>query len=284
MVSPTEKDANDAPPSRERRGDSPPQQHQQARQRRQVSAQIVHEAIRFEGEEELDRTSPALFWSGLAAGLTISLSFIAQGLVRSALPESPWRSLVDSLGYTVGFLFVVAGRQQLFTENTLTPILPLLHRWSRIGDVARLWGIVLVANLVGAFLFALVLARTTVIDQNVHESLAAIARQVIAPSSGLLFMRAIGAGWLIALMVWLLPAAEHSRLAMIVLPTYLISLAHLAHSIAGSTDVLYLVLTGGADFADYLRFVSIALLGNVIGGVTLVAVLNHAQVVAGESA
>ncbi|MEO6446640.1 MAG: formate/nitrite transporter family protein [Gemmatimonadaceae bacterium] len=271
------------PAERARRGDSQAQQDHQARQRRQVSAGVVHEAIRFEGEEELDRTSSALFWSGLAAGLTMGLSLLTQGLLRTALPDAPWRVLIESFGYTIGFVFVVGARQQLFTENTLTPILPLLENKSRLPDVARLWAIVLVANMLGAAVFAWVAANTSVFQPEVRASFSEIAKHVIEPGSGALLIRAVAAGWLIALMVWLLPAAQYSRLAMIILPTYVISLGGLTHSIAGSVDVLYLVATGEAAWLEFARFASLALLGNILGGVTLVAVLNHAQVVAGKN-
>src|SRR4051794_6088683 len=149
---------------RERRGDAPRQQRRTARERRQISAQVVHEAIRFEGEEELDRPTPALFWSGLAAGLTMGLSLAAHGLLRAAAADMPWRTLVESFGYTLGFVFVVAGRQQLFTENTLTPVLPVLRDWSRLPDLARLWTVVLLANLVGALGFAWFAAATPAFD------------------------------------------------------------------------------------------------------------------------
>ena len=270
------------PKEQARRGDAPRQQRREARARRQISAAVVHAAIRFEGEEELERSSSALFWSGLAAGLTMGFSLVGQGLLRAALPDTPWRPLVTSLGYTLGFLFVVAGRQQLFTENTLTPILPLLRRRSHLPDVARLWGVVLVANLLGALVFAWVAARTTIFQADAKAAFTTIAREVIAPSAWTLFGRAVVAGWLIALMVWLLPAAEHARLPIIIIVTYLIAVSHMAHSIAGSVEVFYLVAAGGAGWGDYARFAGIALLGNVIGGVTLVAVLNHKQVVAGE--
>jgi formate-nitrite transporter family protein len=259
------------------------QQQSEAMERQSVSADVVYEAIRLEGEEELDRSTSALFWSGLAAGLAMGFSFLTQGVLQAALPPTAWRPLVAVLGYTVGFVFVVLGRQQLFTENTLTPILPLLKDRRRLGDVARLWSIVLLANLLGALVFAWVTARTPLVGADVHTELSAIAREVIAPAVGPMLLRAVFAGWLIALMVWLLPGAESARLAVIVVPTYLIALLRFPHSIAGSIDVLYLVAGGQIGVTDYFRFIGPTLLGNVLGGVTLVALLNHAQVTSGET-
>ncbi|HEY3838032.1 MAG TPA: formate/nitrite transporter family protein, partial [Bryobacteraceae bacterium] len=99
-----------------------------AESRTSVSAAVIHEAIRKDGDEELQRPMSALAWSGLAAGMSMGFSFLAEGLFRSHLPDAPWRPLLVNLGYPVGFLIVVIGRQQLFTENTLTAIIPLLAR------------------------------------------------------------------------------------------------------------------------------------------------------------
>src|SRR5436305_8199182 len=120
-------------------------QKKDAEHRTSVSAVVVHEAIRKDGDEELNRPASALAWSGLAAGLSMGFSFVAEGLLRAHLPESQWRPLLVNLGYPLGFLIVIIGRQQLFTENTLTAIIPLLARrkLATFLSVMRLWGIVL---------------------------------------------------------------------------------------------------------------------------------------------
>ena len=127
---------------------------EEADERSSTSAKVVHEAIRLEGTEELERPSSSICWSGLAAGLTMGCSMLGQGLLQASLPDAPWRDLVASFGYCLGFLFVTMGRQQLFTETTLTVMLPVLHKTHGIGDVARYWAIVFAANIVATLLFA----------------------------------------------------------------------------------------------------------------------------------
>lgn len=247
-------------------------------------AVVVHEAIRREGEEELKRPSSALFWSALAAGLSMGFSLATEGLLEHHLPEAPWRPLVSKLGYSIGFLIVILGRQQLFTENTLTPILPLLHRpRSRtLMQVARLWAVVLLANLVGALLFALAAAHTQAFDPAVRETFASIGAKAMEGGFLDTLVRAIFAGWLIALMVWLLPFAETARVAVIVILTYIIGLGGFSHIIAGSVETLYVVVRGDVSWGAYLAdFFAPTLLGNIVGGVALVAAINHAQVTAG---
>src|SRR4051794_17258541 len=108
-------------------------------ERSRPNAALIHETIRAEGESELERTWWALVLSGVAAGLSMGFSLITEGLIQARLPDAPWRELVSKSGYTIGFLIVVLGRQQLFTENTLTPILPLLYRrdMATLRQVAR---------------------------------------------------------------------------------------------------------------------------------------------------
>ena len=261
------------------------QEKKKAEEEESLNASVTYEVIRREGEKELARSPQALAWSGLAAGLSMGFSLVAEALLRSRLPDAAWRPLVAKLGYTVGFVIVILGSQQLFTENTLTPIVPLLSRRSGelLGRVLRLWAIVLVMNLLGTIVFAWVVARTTLFEPDVHVAMLGAATESMRGDFATTFIRAIFAGWLIALMVWMLPGAKTAELAVIVIMTYLVGVAGLAHIVAGSTEAAYLVARGGATWGDYLwRFVTPTLLGNTLGGVTLVAALNHAQVTGGK--
>lgn len=249
-----------------------------------IGAKVVHEAIRNEGQEELARPSSALAWSGLAAGLSMGFSLLAEGLLSAHLPDAPWAPLISRFGYSLGFLIVVLGRQQLFTENTLTVILPLLTRRDLpcVWGVLRLWSIVLAANLVGVFFFAWALGGTDLFQPYVKQAFARLGMLEISYGFWLVLLKGIFAGWLIALMVWLLPFAEAARVHIIIIVTYLVGLAEFSHVIAGSSKVLYLVATGEASPLRFLYgYMVPSLVGNTIGGVSLVAVVNHAQVVAG---
>jgi formate/nitrite transporter FocA (FNT family) len=246
------------------------------------TAALIHETIRAEGVGELERTAAALLLSGLAAGLSMGFSLVVQGELHANLPAGPIRVLLSPLGYTVGFLIVVLGRQQLFTENTLTPILPLLHNrdLSTLRRVVRLWALVLPANIVGTWLFAAALAHFPVFDPNIMQAFAEVSRSSLQAGFGHTFVRAIFAGWLIALMVWLLPAVEGSRPLIIIIITYVVALGGFAHVIAGSVECAFLVQIGDASVGDFITgFFVPTLLGNVLGGVALVAVLNYGQVV-----
>jgi formate/nitrite transporter FocA (FNT family) len=258
---------------------------QESEERSSPSGSVVYHAIHQEGEEELKRSTAALAWSGLAAGLSMGFSLVGLGLLRAHLPDAEWRPLIVSFGYSLGFLIVVLGRQQLFTENTLTVILPLLRK--RDGDtlrnVARLWTTVFLANLGGALLFALVVAKTAVFDEATNYAFMRLAEESMRSGFAVTLLRGIFAGWLIALMVWLLPFAESARVWVIIIITWLVGLGGFSHVIAGAVETFYLAFIGRVSFYDAVAsFIIPALIGNVIGGVALVAAINHAQVVAGE--
>lgn len=260
-------------------------EQKQVEERLAIGAHVVYETIRREGEEELHRSASALAWSALAAGLSMGFSFIAEGLLMAHLPDQPWRPLISRAGYCVGFLIVILGRQQLFTENTLTVVLPLLLRkdLSTLLRMLRLWAVVLSVNLVGTFLFGLAIGRSGVFDAHTYECLAQIGSDHLGAGFGTVVMRAIFAGWLIALMVWLLPGAESARVSIIIIITYLVGISGFNHIIAGSTTMFFLVVTKSVSWGTYItQFFFPTLLGNVIGGLALVAALGHAQVVGGK--
>jgi formate/nitrite transporter FocA (FNT family) len=242
-------------------------------------AMVIHEVIRAEGEEEIARRGSALAWSGLAAGLSMGFSFLTLAIIRAALPDTPWRSLIDSGGYCVGFVIAILGRQQLFTESTLTAVLPLLLRRNRATLVAllRLWAIVLVCNLAGTFIFAALISPPALFAPPVRAALVEIATDAVSGPPAQTMLKAVFAGWLIALMVWLLPSARSARMLVIVLLTYVVAVGRFPHTIAGSVESAFSVFTGHAGVAAYFtRFLLPTLLGNTLGGVALVAMLNHA--------
>jgi formate/nitrite transporter FocA (FNT family) len=250
-----------------------------------VNAHVVHEAIRIQGDEELARPPSALAWSGFAAGLTMGFSLVAEGLIRARLPDAPWRELVVSWGYTFGYLIVIIGRQQLFTENTLTAVIPVLARRDRatFSKMLRLWVIVLTANLVGAHVVAWTLGNTHMFSPDVQKAFAELGQRAAAVSPGLALLKGVFAGWLIAMVVWMLAAERVGHVAVILILTYFVGLGHFTHVIAGSIEVLYLAVTGTHAWSDWaVSYFLPTLLGNVIGGVSLVSLLNHAQVVSGQ--
>ncbi|MGH9655428.1 MAG: formate/nitrite transporter family protein, partial [Bryobacteraceae bacterium] len=259
-------------------------QQEEARERSSVSANVVHEAVRHDGEEELIRPVSALAWSGFAAGMSMGFSLVGQALLRAYLPDAPWRPLVSSLGYPLGFLIVIIGRQQLFTENTLTAIIPLLARRNRetFFLVARLWAVVLVSNLVGAHLFAWIVANTPMFKPEVQHAMLQIGLEVGHVSFDAALLRGIFAGWLIAMIVWMLAAVSTGRALIIVILTYVVGLASLTHVIAGTVEALFPVMTGAKSWvAVAWGYMLPTLIGNSIGGVSLTAAVNHAQVVSG---
>jgi formate/nitrite transporter FocA (FNT family) len=242
---------------------------------------VIHEIVREEGEAAMERATTALLWSGLAAGLSMGFSFLLQAILQSALPESSWRHLISSLGYTIGFVFVILGRQQLFTESTLTAVLPVLTRRDlrTVGKTLRLWAIVLAANLVGTTVFAALLQFKGVFGPEVNAALAEVAHAPFDAGFGVTLIRAIFAGWLIALMVWLLPSARSARLLTILLVTYTVGVSKLTHVIASSAEAAYAVMTHAASIGDYFGvFLLPTLIGNMVGGISMVAIVNHAAI------
>ena len=257
---------------------------EEVEQHSSVKVSVVHEAVRRDGELELSRSASALAWSGLAAGLSMSFSFIAEGLLRHYLPDTAWRSLVSKFGYSFGFLIVIIGRQQLFTENTLTAVLPVLARrtWTSLFQMLRNWTIVLAANLTGAHIMAWVLGNTSVFRPEIQDAFAHISKDALAVSPGDAVLRGIFAGWLIAMLVWMRAAVDSGEIPLIIIMTYFVAVGGFTHIIAGSIEALFSVMTGAISWVHFAGYYMLpTLLGNTLGGVSLVAVVNHAQVISG---
>ncbi|MGA8277545.1 MAG: formate/nitrite transporter family protein [Rhodanobacteraceae bacterium] len=246
-----------------------------------IPSPVVYHTVRAEGEVELARPVQSLWWSGLAAGIAISSSVFVQGILHGYLPATPWREAVVSFGYCTGFLIVVLGRMQLFTETTITAVLPLLveRTWRSLLSTLRLWGIVLAANLAGTALASVmaIYARVATLEQLVDFYAVA---QTLAQKSALdILLQGIPAGFFIAAMVWMLAASKEGRFWIIALMSYIIALGGSAHVVVGSTEVFLLMFSGQLTLTHGIFAVlAPALVGNVIGGTGLFALLAYGQV------
>jgi formate/nitrite transporter FocA (FNT family) len=250
-------------------------------ERRRLRAPMIYEILRREGEEEMSRPISSLWWSGVAAGLSISFSLLSQALLQAHLPDQPWRPLITHLGYPVGFLMSVLGRQQLFTENTITVVLPVAASptLANFGRLSRMWAIVLSANIAGTFFAALFCCLTPVLPPDIRAVMLDISRPAMEGGPVDLFFRAITAGFLIATMVWLLPSAGSAEFLVITMMTYLISVGGFAHVVAGSFEGFMLVVSGQLDVWRATGFIALpVLLGNIVGGTVLFTLISHAQV------
>jgi formate-nitrite transporter family protein len=242
---------------------------------------VIYEVVRRLGDEEMKRPLTSLWWSGVAGGLSISFSLLAQAILHGALPDTPWRPLVAGFGYCVGFLMVILGRQQLFTESTITVVLPVLKHFEllNVWRMARLWAIVLVANFAGTLFAAIFCSYFPVIPSDLFGGMLEISREMTKVGWWQMLFRGISSGFLIAAMVWMIPSAENAKFAVITLMTYLIAIGGFTHIVAGSMEANLLVLSGDWEWWRMLgAFFVPVLIGNMIGGTALFALIAYAQV------
>jgi formate/nitrite transporter FocA (FNT family) len=243
-----------------------------------LSAAEIFDRVTRGAEEELARPISNLAISAMAAGLTMGLSAIGVALLRSAVGSD--RPALASLGYPLGFVAVILGRQQLFTENTLFPVALLLDRRRMLGRTAVLWAVVLGGNVVGALAFALLSVRTPALPPRVRDELVELGRHAAANGHSRVFWSAVIAGWVIALVAWLVTASTDTmaQVVVVLVLTYVVGLGEFAHSVAGTTETLSALVHGDLGGGRFLWWFGGAVSGNAVGGVVIVALLNYGQV------
>ena len=244
-------------------------------------AMAIHEHIRQEGEKEMERDAMALLWSAIAAGLSMGASLVAKGIFHVELDGVPGGYLLENLGYTLGFIIVIMARQQLFTENTVTAVLPVMQNLTlgNVGLLMRLWGVVLLGNLIGTGLAAWAFEYMPIFKEETRDAFIKIGLDVMKNSPTEMFANAIISGWLIATMVWMFPAAGAAKIVVIILMTWLIALSDTTHIVVGSVEILYLVFNGTLHWSDFIwPFALPTLAGNIFGGTFIFALMSHAQI------
>ncbi len=254
---------------------------------RRLTAPEIFDAAKKNAREELQRSLRTLAFSGLAGGLTMGLTGLSVASLRAILGTGSWEELVSFLMYPIGFIAVIIGRAQLFTENTLYPVVLVLDepRKFRVNllKTLRLWGVVFGANVLGAFLFALLAIRSSALSPEIGSELIKLGVQAVGHPAAHIFWSGVIGGWLIALVAWMVTASQWTigQVIMIWLLAFVVGIGKLAHCIATSGEILSAVVGGSLGIGVYFNWLLYATLGNIAGGVVIVSLLNYGQVAEG---
>jgi formate/nitrite transporter FocA (FNT family) len=246
---------------------------------RLTAPQIFHAAVE-NARAEIKRSPRTLAFSGVAGGVTMGLTGLSVASMRAILGDGPWAELASYMMYPVGFIAVIIGREQLFTENTLYPVVLVLDERRYLVETLRLWGIVFSANIAGAFLFALLATQTGALTPTISSQLVQLGKDAVNAAPPHFFWSGVIGGWLIAFVAWVVTASQRTigQLVMVWLLAFVVGIGKFAHCIASSGEILSAVLSGAIPAAAYLRWLLPATLGNVVGGVVIVSMLNYGQV------
>jgi formate-nitrite transporter family protein len=248
------------------------------------TADEIYEQVSRNARHELDRAALGLAVSGLAGGMTMGLTALSTSIVIAILGPSPAARFIADLLYPIGFIAVILGRAQLFTENTLYPVALMLaerrHGWRTL----RLWAIVFPCNVAGAFLFALLAVKTGALRPEFVTAMTHLGVEAAGVATAHVFWSGVIGGWIIALVAWLV-SGSHSitgSVMLIGLLTFVVGLGGFAHCIATSGEILAAILDHQLAASRYFTWLAPATLGNICGGVLLVTLLEYGQVKGGE--
>jgi formate/nitrite transporter FocA (FNT family) len=245
--------------------------------------------LRNNARQELGRSGVSLAISGLAGGVFMGLSALGNAIAIALLTTSgmaPTKTIlfVAKMFYPLGFIVVILGRSQLFTENTLYPVALVLAEKKHFWKTLRLWCTVLPANVLGALAFAAIASLTGALSSDIVNALAQLGLDAIHNPPATIFWSGVMGGWIIATVAWLV-SGSHSitgSVMIIWMLTFVVGLGNFAHCIAASGEILTAVLIGKAAWASYGNWLFFAVAGNICGGVGLVTLLEYGQVIYGK--
>jgi formate/nitrite transporter FocA (FNT family) len=216
----------------------------------------------------------------------MGLTGLASGLVVWLLGRGSVAQFIAATVYPIGFLAVVIGRAQLFTENTLYPVVLVLTEERYLVKTLKLWGVVFAGNWIGSILFAALAVKTSALQIGLRDTLIELGATSVAKPFATVFWSGVIGGWLLALVAWLITASHWTTGQALVTwtMTFVLGLGKFAHCVANSGEILSSVLAGSVAPADYGSWLAAATIGNIAGGVVMVSLLNYGQVKLGEGA
>jgi formate/nitrite transporter FocA (FNT family) len=275
-------------PFRRRRGEGSrpkPEAPEPQKNLARPSAEDIFEQVATNARQELKRSNTSLGISGFGGGAFMGLSALGTAIAVSLLGNSHSAQMISRMFYPLGFIIVIIGRSQLFTENTLYPVALVLAEKREFWNTLRLWSVVLPSNVAGAFAFSLLASKTSALDPSYVVALSQLGQSAVAHPATTVFWSGVIGGWMIALAAWLV-SGSHSitgSVMVIWLLTYIVGLGNFAHCIVTSCEVFVAILAGHAPWIAYPQWFFPAVLGNICGGVGLVTILEYGQVIYGEA-
>ena len=257
-----------------------PQKEETAVETQRLTAHEIFDAALDNARSELKRSARSLAVSGFAGGITLGLTGIGVASMLALLGEGGWQQVVAYLIYPVGFIAVIIGRQQLFTENTLYPVVLVLDERRHLLKTLRLWTVVFLSNIAGAVAFAALVIHTLALKPEVSSKLVGLGFSAAQGDISHFFWSGVVGGWLIALVAWMVTASHWTigQVAMVWLLTFIVGIGHFSHCIVTSCEILSAVMANAVSTGQYLHWLVPATLGNIVGGVIIVSVLNYGQV------
>jgi formate-nitrite transporter family protein len=231
--------------------------------------EILDEEIA-QAREELERPARGLLLSGLIAGMAVGFGPLLGLAVETADGGVETSSLLRAHAYALGFVLAILARADLFTEYTTIAILPVLDGDARVRALARLWALILAANIVGAAVLGA--AAAVIMPHRGVISMTTLTRAVaplVESSPLVLTISASLSGWLMGLLSWLVVSSREtvSQLLFVYFTAFAIAVAHLHHVVSGAALLLIALFSGATvTTQDLLRFCGWATLGNAIGG------------------
>jgi formate/nitrite transporter FocA (FNT family) len=268
-------------------GAAPEQAMEQQEQQKNLSrpsAEEIYKQVAKNARQELKRSSVALGISGFGGGIFMGLSALGTAVALAFLGHANGDQMISRMFYPLGFIVVILGRAQLFTENTLYPVALVLAEKREFWNTLRLWAVVLPSNVLGAFAFAALVSLTPALNPHFVAELSGLGSAAIANSGETIFWSGVMGGWIIALAAWLV-SGSHSitgSVMIIWMLTFIVGLGNFAHCIATSGEIFVTIMTGHTGWGSYPRWFGPAVLGNICGGVGMVTLLEYGQAIYGR--
>lgn len=250
----------------------------------QEAPQIVDDASKI-GSKRLERPLIGDAITAFAGGMSVSFGAIAMVVAAAAVGggiEVPSTALlVGALVFPVGFIILLVGKTELFTENFLLPVAAVIKGRGDLRQLGSLWAVTLACNLAGSLVFAFLISREQVLSRGPADEMIALATHSIEYSLPTAFIKALFAGWLMTTLTWLLVAAVGfgPRIAMIWVIGTLIVLGQFNHVIISAAEIFMAMFLGAnISVGDWLtRNFLPALTGNLFGGLVFETLLQYVQ-------
>lgn len=240
------------------------------------NAKDILERVLYDADEEISRGNRELIFSAIAAGIAITITLLLYSTVSSSVDSY----VLGSILYPLGFIYIILGNYQLYTENTLPPVALTIERISSIPSLLKMWFLILFGNILGGLIGSITLFYGNVLSEEAGNYVIKIAQSSVELGFTSLFFKGVFAGIIVAGVVWIDFSVKDSisRIILVYVAFLSIPLGNLYHVVVSTTEMFYLIMaTDVSILSTIISFPLPVLIGNTVGGVIFVTLINYFQ-------
>lgn len=225
----------------------------------------------------LKENLPGYILASMLAGIFVGFGVLLIFSIGGMLEGAQHTKIVMGVSFGIALSLVIIAGAELFTGNNFVMTVGLLRKTVTMGDMLYLWLICFIGNWIGSILLAFIFYAGGFAEGPVGEFIASASATKMAVPFIPLLLRGVLCNTLVCLAIWssFRCKTDCGKLIMVFWCLFAFITTGFEHSIANMallTISMFSPMDAAISWSGYFYNIFTVTLGNILGGVVMLAV------------